>query len=165
MNHHPGKNLSLCLLYGCSHQEFSDISRPFLFFAVGYTSSAVCSGHNSATRKAALFLFVDQIEIHTPIGSAELRVANRTTGKTEVITFSKVAAPQENQGFLHSFPFLTIAYTSRPVFFGHILVIWKSIKKSPFEMPNCQHRRGRQPINVLKRLARIGSRVSPCVEG
>jgi hypothetical protein len=30
MNHHPGKNLSLCLLYGCSHQEFSDISRSFL---------------------------------------------------------------------------------------------------------------------------------------
>jgi hypothetical protein len=27
-------------------------------------------------RKAAPFLFVDQIEIHTPISSAELRIAN-----------------------------------------------------------------------------------------
>ena len=40
MNHHLGKNLSLCLLYGCSHQEFSDISHPFLFFAFRHTSSA-----------------------------------------------------------------------------------------------------------------------------
>jgi len=73
MNHHLGKNLSLCLLYGCSHQEFSDISRSFLFFTVRYTSSAVFSGHNLATRTKVLggrrrgashhHLFVDQIEI------------------------------------------------------------------------------------------------------
>jgi hypothetical protein len=63
MNRHPGKNLSLCLLYGCSHQEISDISRSFLFFAVRYTSSAVFSGHNLATKKGRAILFVDQIEI------------------------------------------------------------------------------------------------------
>jgi hypothetical protein len=38
-----------------------------------------------------------------------------------VFAFSKVAATEEDQGFLHSFPFPTIAYTQRPVFLGHIL--------------------------------------------
>src|SRR6266446_1809776 len=53
------------------------------------------------------------------------RVANRTTGKTLGICLSKVAATKRNQWFSRSFPFLTIAYTSRPVFFGHVLAIWK----------------------------------------
>src|SRR5260370_6364874 len=53
------------------------------------------------------------------------RVANRTTGKTLGICLSKVAATKRFQGFSRSFPFLTIAYTSRPVFFGHVLATWK----------------------------------------
>src|SRR5260370_36924865 len=52
------------------------------------------------------------------------RVANRTTGKTLGICLSKVAATKRNQWFSRSFPFLTIAYTSRPVFFGHVLATW-----------------------------------------
>ena len=51
MNHHPGKNLSLCLFYGCSHQEFSSRSRPFLFLPVLYLLNAVNSGHKLDTRK------------------------------------------------------------------------------------------------------------------
>jgi hypothetical protein len=39
-----------------------------------------------------------------------------------VLAFSTVAATEENQGFLHAFPFLTIAYTLRAVIFGQILV-------------------------------------------
>ncbi len=53
----------------------------------------------------------------------DLCVANRTTGKTLSICLSKVAATKRNQWFSCSFPFLTIAYTSRPVFFGHVLAI------------------------------------------
>jgi hypothetical protein len=41
-----------------------------------------------------------------------------------VLAFSRVAATEENRGFLHSFPFPTIAYTSCAVFFGQILASW-----------------------------------------
>jgi hypothetical protein len=44
----------------------------------------------------------------------------------EIFAFSKVAAIEEKQGFLHSFPVHTIAYTSRAVIFGHVLVSWKT---------------------------------------
>ena len=41
-----------------------------------------------------------------------------------MLAFSIVAATEENQGFSGSFPFLTIAYTLRAVFFGHVLASW-----------------------------------------
>jgi membrane-bound metal-dependent hydrolase YbcI (DUF457 family) len=41
-----------------------------------------------------------------------------------VLAFSTVAATEENQGFLHSFPFLTIAYTSCAVIFGQVVASW-----------------------------------------
>jgi len=41
-----------------------------------------------------------------------------------VLAFSTVAATEENQGFLRSFPFLNIAYTLRAVIFGHVLASW-----------------------------------------
>src|SRR5258708_8672368 len=50
-------------------------------------------------------------------------LANRQNAK--YFAFSKVAATKRNQWFSRSFPFLTIAYTSRPVFFGHVLATWK----------------------------------------
>ena len=40
--------------------------------------------------------------------------------------FSTVAATEENQGFLHTFPFLSIAYTSCAVIFGHVLAGWNA---------------------------------------
>jgi hypothetical protein len=49
MNHHPGKNLSLCLLYGCSHQEFSPDFHSFPFFPVPYPLHAVNSGQDLDT--------------------------------------------------------------------------------------------------------------------
>ena len=41
-----------------------------------------------------------------------------------MLAVSKVAATEENQGFCGSFPFLTIAYTSCAVIFGHVLASW-----------------------------------------
>jgi len=38
--------------------------------------------------------------------------------------YATVAATEENQGFLRSFPFLTIAYMSCAVIFGHVLASW-----------------------------------------
>jgi hypothetical protein len=38
-----------------------------------------------------------------------------------VLAASQVAATEENQGFLHSFPFLAFPYTSPAVIFGQIL--------------------------------------------
>jgi hypothetical protein len=41
-----------------------------------------------------------------------------------VLAFSTVAATEENQGFLHTFPFLTIAFMSRAVIFSQVLASW-----------------------------------------
>jgi hypothetical protein len=80
MNHHLGKNLSLCLLYGCSHQEFSPDFYPFPFVPVPYR--LVLSILDTIwPQERSRHWFDDQIEIHTPTSSAELRIANQTTGK------------------------------------------------------------------------------------
>jgi hypothetical protein len=88
MNHHPGKNVSLCLLYGCSHQEFSDISRSFLFFTGRYISSAVFSGHNLGTKSRDMIC--RSFEIHTPINSAELRIAKAPSQPLHPLTCSGI---------------------------------------------------------------------------
>jgi hypothetical protein len=128
MNHHPCKNLSLCLLYGCSHQEFSDISRSFLFSTVRHTSPAVFSGHNLATRKAAPILFVDQIEIHTPISSAELRVAKWPTGNNVSYCLFESCSHRRKSRVFTSFPIPYHRIHVPSCFFwshiGHILVTW-----------------------------------------
>jgi hypothetical protein len=49
MNHNLGKNLSICLFKGCSHQEFLSILHSFPFLTVRYSSRAVYSGHKLAT--------------------------------------------------------------------------------------------------------------------
>ena len=41
-----------------------------------------------------------------------------------MLAVSQVAATEEKLRFYGSFPFLTIAYTSRAVIFGHVLVTW-----------------------------------------
>jgi hypothetical protein len=133
MNHHLGKNLSLCLLYGCSHQKFSDISRSFLFFAARYTSSAVFSGHNLATRNGAPILFVDQIEIHTPISSAELRIAKTDyRQKPKLLPFRKLQPPRDFKGF----PIPSHRVSVASCFLVHALAIWKLIQPDCFEMPD-----------------------------
>ena len=49
MNHHFGKNLSLCLFESCSHQEFSRILHFSPSSTMTYWSNAVNSGHKLAT--------------------------------------------------------------------------------------------------------------------
>jgi hypothetical protein len=72
---------------------------------------------------------------------------NRQNAK--VFAFSKVAATEENQGFLHSFPFLTIAYTSRPVFFGHVLAIW-ALRLFFLVLSFCAGDMGKQDLSISK---------------
>jgi hypothetical protein len=73
-----------------------------------------------------------------------------------VIAFSKVAATEEKLRFSRSFPFLTIAYTSRAVIFGHVLATWKLIE---FKVLRCQIGISKAKNQILRRIL---PRAFPC---
>jgi hypothetical protein len=134
MNHHLGKNLSLCLLYGCSHQEFSNDFHPFRFFPVPYMLLAVNSGHKLDTPKAGPRCRLSRSL--RPSCSAELRIAKWTTGRNVSICLFKSCSHQE---ISRVFPFLPIPYHRLPVAscsfwprIGHL----EFHPKACFEMPN-----------------------------
>ena len=54
MNHHPGKDLSICLFKSCSHQTIPSIYHSFPFSTIRYLSCAGNSVHKLATRESLL---------------------------------------------------------------------------------------------------------------